>query len=277
MNVKQVVAYCIKDKNYTEVGMGDIEAFVSCLVRKVNSKEALLVKAIKEGVTDDTLYQEHSEAMFRSGHKVPEFRRRYLSSSIVKKKLIKMEAQDWFTDNHHDLFDWLELLRRGSLPKECYHLWLHGMEKSWGKTTFLKLLQAAVNVPDDPGYNVQVQWQDSLSDKNTILACDSIQGPSLPFRIVEILATSKYEFQKRHGGGIFWQGPMVCTSNKSYHLLGYVDKAREPMDMAVWDARFMDVKLTAPLHTFNAWFAKCQGLPIAKYGILSNDSPLKRI
>lgn len=278
MVMADVIRYIIKEGDHDNLGMGDINHLLMTYRRKVgHSQEALLVKDIKDGKTDDELYKTHSVAMFRSGHKVPEFRRKYESSAFEKKELKLLEHQEWFNDNASELLDWYLLLRRGRLPKEFYHLWLYGEQKSWGKTTFLKLLQTVCNVPGDPGYNVQDHWQDSLSDKNLILACDSISSPCLPFRIVEVLATSKYEFPKRHGGGIFWQGPMVCTSNKDYNDLGYIDKARMPMDMGVWDARFLQVKLTEPLHKFNAWFAREQGLQLEGYQIISEDSPVRRM
>lgn len=277
------VKYVCKDGYLFEVGIGDPEVFIEALLKKNSSKAALLVKGMQDGKSDKQLTLEFPEAVFACGHKIAPFRLRLDVASYNKPEnnglKILIDCPFVLDAQERALANWVETLRRDTKCKETMHCWISSKTKSVGKSTFSNMLDRVVNPPNGRGrLDFSTPWQDHLSPDMTVLVCDGVSGPQLNYKMVEDLAMMPYFFPKRNGGGIQWgPGPLLATSNKPYEELGYVDGARNPMDMEVWDARFVKVALERPLHNFNAWFASLHGLDLKDFMPVNNSTPVKEL
>ena len=277
------VQYVCKDGYLFEIGIGDPVAFCKALLEKKSSKVALLVKAMQDGKSDKQLTLEFPEAVFACGHRIAPFRLRLDVASYERPKnnglVILIDCPFVLDIQERALAHWVETLRRDTKYKETMHCCISSKTKSAGKSTFANMLDKVVNPPGGRGrLDFSTPWQDHLSPDMAVLICDGVSGPMLNFKMVEDLATIKTFFPKRNGGGIQWgPGPLLATSNKPYDEWGYVDAARNPMDMEVWDARFVKVQLERPLHKFNAWFASLHGLDVNDFMPVNNSSPVKAL
>lgn len=275
------VKYVTKHGYLFEEGIGDPETYVALLLAGKPSKGALLVQAICDGDTDATITLNHPEACFMLGSKIAPFRLRhevanYVSPPNMGLRVLK-DCPFILDDPEMLIRNWVEIKRRGIMAKESMHLYIYSAAKSQGKSTFCNMFNDVVNPPNGRGcMDFSTPWQDHLSPHMNVLICDGLSGPQLNFKLVEDLSTIKAFFPKRNGGGIQWgPGPVLCTSNKSYYNLGYMDSAREPRDMEVWDVRFVVAKLDRPLHDFNKWFAAVHGLDLAKYNPENESTPVR--
>jgi len=268
------VQYVCKDGYLFEIGIGDPAVFVQCLLAKKASKSALLVKGIQGGVSDKQLTVDHPEAMFQLGHKVGPFRLRHEVASFKVPEHCGLVVLDlgtlpgWLPQldpPELQITNWVETVRRVLLFKDTIHCYIFSKTKSAGKSTFALMVDKLANPPNGRGIYCfgDKGWQDQMSPDVQVLICDGVSGPAVPFKLVEDLATMAVILPKRNGGGVqVGPLPILMTANKDYEELGYVDGARMPMDMEVWDARFVKVRLQRPLHKFNKWFSTVQGLDI---------------